>query len=88
MPNDEFPPTDNITDIEADIEQTREELGHTVDALRDKLDVKSRAQHKAGDVKDKAAHFASEAKEKPAIPAGAVAAAVLAVVAVWLWRRR
>lgn len=38
-------------EIESDIERTRAELGDTVDALTQKLDVKSQAQHKAADVK-------------------------------------
>ena len=42
------------TDIESDIENTRAELGQTVDALASKLDVKGRAQDAASDAKEKA----------------------------------
>lgn len=42
-------------EIAADIEQTREHLGATVDALTNKLDVKSRAQDKVADARDRAA---------------------------------
>lgn len=46
-PRDERPGTDaSAAEIEADIARTREQLGHTVEALSDKLDVKSRAQDK------------------------------------------
>lgn len=38
-------------EVEADIARTREELGHTVDELTQKLNVKAQAQHKADEVK-------------------------------------
>ena len=44
-----------IDDIERDIERTRQELGETVSALSDKLDVKSRLREKARATKDAAA---------------------------------
>ncbi len=40
-------------EIEADIARQREQLADTVDALQDKLDVKSRAQAKAHDVQQR-----------------------------------
>lgn len=39
-------------EIEADIEQTREELGDTVEALAAKTDVKGRAKAKAAETKE------------------------------------
>ncbi|WP_205660655.1 DUF3618 domain-containing protein [Amycolatopsis antarctica] len=48
--------------IEADIERTRAELGHTVDALSEKLDVKSQARNKVDDVKQRATEQARTAQ--------------------------
>ena len=45
----------DIEKIQADIEQTRQELGETVDALTAKLDVKGRAKSKLDDTKQRAA---------------------------------
>lgn len=49
-------------EIESDIERTRADLGDTVDALTQKLDVKSQAQHKVQEVKNDAAGRARTAK--------------------------
>jgi hypothetical protein len=65
------------TQIEAEIEETREALGDTVDALATKLDVKSRA-HEA----------VAEAKEKVPVTALVVGAAAAALAITWWWRRR
>jgi Protein of unknown function (DUF3618) len=65
------------TQIQAEIEETREALGETVDALATKLDVKSRA-HEA----------VAEAKEKVPVTALVVAAAAAALAITWWWRRR
>ena len=54
-PNDPAAHADSISEVEADIEQTRDDLGRTVDALKDKFDVKAQAKHKVDDVKDSAA---------------------------------
>jgi hypothetical protein len=67
-------------DIQADIERTREQLGQTVGALAEKLDVKQRAAETAQSVK---------AKAVPAVPiAAVVVAAVAAVTGLAIWRRR
>jgi hypothetical protein len=63
-------------ELERQIEQQREDLAHTVDALQAKLDVKAQAQHKA-----------QEIRRHPAWIGGAVAAAV-AIGALVVWRRR
>ena len=63
-------------ELERQIEQQREDLAHTVDALQAKLDVKAHAQHKA-----------QEIRRHPAWIGGAVAAAV-AIGALVVWRRR
>ena len=45
----------DIEQIQSEIEQTRQELGETVDALTAKLDVKSRARARLDDTKHRAA---------------------------------
>jgi hypothetical protein len=63
-------------ELEQQIQQQREDLAHTVDALQAKLDVKAHAKRKADDVRN-----------NPALLAG-VAAAVVVVTALVVWRRR
>ena len=63
------------SDLEAEIAETREHLGETVDALAAKLDVKGRAQESI-----------ASADKRP-FAAGAVLLAGIAV-AVVLWPRR
>ena len=60
--------------LEAEVEQTREHLAETVDALTDRLDVKSRAQEAV----------AQTDKRRLAVLAGSV---VVAVVGIVLLRR-
>jgi hypothetical protein len=45
-------PDADIDDIQTDIEQTRKELGETVEALSAKMDVKQRAKDKAAETKE------------------------------------
>ena len=46
-------PDAGIEEIQADIDQTRKELGETVEALAAKVDVTGRAKQKASDTKDR-----------------------------------
>lgn len=62
-------------DLEQEIEQTREHLGETVDALAAKLDVKGRAKQTV-----------AEADKRPFAAAGVLAAGV--VLAALLWPRQ
>lgn len=84
-------PDAGIDELQSDIDKTRGELGNTVAALSDKLDVKGRAQDKAVETKEAVvdrAHAATEAaRSKPAVPVAAVVA-VLAVVGLLVWGRR
>jgi hypothetical protein len=67
-------------EIRADIEETREDLGDTVEALAAKTDVKAHAQAKAEEVKQKTA--------EKRVPIAAVGAGIaLAVVAIVIIRR-
>ncbi|MDQ6642480.1 MAG: DUF3618 domain-containing protein [Actinomycetota bacterium] len=70
--------------ITADIEQQRDHLARTVDALHAKLDVKSQAQAKVAEVKDRAT--TDTGAPRPEVIAAA--AAVLAVVIFLIWHRR
>ncbi|MBX7447715.1 DUF3618 domain-containing protein [Mycolicibacterium sp. 3033] len=75
-------PDAGIEELQADIERTRGELGDTVAALSDKMDVKTRTQNRIHEVTD-------HAKAEPAVPVAAVLAAAAAVgLLVWLRRRR
>jgi len=64
-------------EIRADIEETRRELGDTVEELAAKTDVKAKAQEKADEIKQSAAD-----KRVPII-----AGVAIAVVAIILIRR-
>ncbi|MBY0285783.1 MAG: DUF3618 domain-containing protein [Mycobacteriaceae bacterium] len=57
-------PDADIQDIEADAEQTRKELGETIEALADKLDVKGRAKDKASETKEHVVEKAAETKDQ------------------------
>lgn len=84
-------PDAGIAELQADIEQTRSQLGETVGALSDKLDVKTRAQDKATETKeavvDRAQTATAAAKANPAVPVGVILAGVAVIGFLW-WRRR
>jgi hypothetical protein len=76
--------------LRREIEQTRAELGATVEALSHKADVKAKARAKAEQAKTQAREKAelarSQAQQKPQVP---LAAGIgVAIVALWLIRRR
>lgn len=71
--------------IEAEIAAQRAALAGTVDQLSAKLDVKSRAQHKAADLKDRAT--TDTGSPRPEVLAAAASLVAMAIVLVW-WRRR
>jgi len=85
-------PDAGVDDIQADIERTRKELGETVGALSDKLDVKQRAKDKAAETKERVVettHSVGRVATQPKITAPVIAALVVAVLAgVVAWRRR
>ncbi len=64
-------------DIEAEIEQTREELGDTVEALAGKADIKAQAKDRIAQVKDTAQHKKDElgSRAREATPDSAAAGA-------------
>lgn len=61
-----------IEDIEADIEQTRAELGETVEALTAKMDVKERAREKVDETKERARDKVDATKQRVAETADTV----------------
>ena len=71
--------------IEADIERQREELAATVNALHDRLDVKSRAKEKAAELRDRAT--TDSGKPRPEVVAVGVAT-VAGLVGLIVWRSR
>lgn len=74
-----------IDDLQADIEQTRQELGQTVAALSAKLDVKQRARQKALETRDRIATTTQDHQE--AVIAALMGAAILVGLLVWTRRR-
>jgi len=81
-------PDASLEDLQADIEETREELGETARALTHKLDVKARAGDAVAEAKEKVVETTttSDGSVKPALPVTAIAVAAL-VIGVILWRR-
>ena len=72
-------------EIQAEIEQQRERLAGTLDALSEKLDVKSQAQAKVAEVKDRATTDTGRPRTEVLLVGATVV--VVAVALVW-WRRR
>ncbi len=70
--------------IEAEIAAQRARLAGTVDQLGAKLDVKSRARHKAAGLKDRATTASGSLRPEVIAAAGSL----LAMVAVLMWWRR
>jgi hypothetical protein len=78
-------------EIEADIQATRVQLGHTVDQLSHRLDVKSRLKEQVQQGRAQAVHELQETADRmrrqPVIPA-AVAAGMLLVTTLLVVRGR
>lgn len=81
-------PDASLEDLQADIEETRDELGETARALTHHLDVKARAADAVAEAKEKVVETTttSDGSVKPALPVTAIAVAAI-VVGVILWRR-
>jgi hypothetical protein len=94
-PRPEPGPDAGIDDIRTDIDQTRKELGETVEALTAKMDVKERTKEKAAETKERVldrAHAVQHAtiddgRAKLTVPLAAVVVAG-AVAVVWILLRR
>jgi hypothetical protein len=87
-------PDAGIDDIQADIEDTRKELGETVGALSAKLDVKERTKEKVADTKQRVVEKADTLRHtatdnpKRSVPVVALLFIGALTVGVVLWRRR
>jgi hypothetical protein len=85
-------------EIRAEIDQTREELGDTVEALAEKTDVKAQAKAKVEDVKTKVKAAAPESPQEGVQQAqtlvkqnpkpAAIAGVALALFVLWRLLRR
>ena len=93
------PSPDDPEELTAAIEQTREELGRTVEQLVAKTDVKARAQAKASDLTQRAKDATSQVRRQAAAQAGsartyrkpliiAVGMLIAGAVALRIWNRR
>jgi type VI protein secretion system component VasF len=76
-------------ELESQIEEQREQLAGTIDALAAKLDVKSQAQAKVSEAKAAAKERTTtpEGKPRPELLAAGAALVVVVVALVW-WRKR
>ncbi len=76
-------------ELEAQIEEQREQLAGTIDALAAKLDVKAQAQAKVTEAKQAAKEktTTAEGKPRPELLAAGAALVVVVVAIVW-WRKR
>jgi hypothetical protein len=87
-------PDAGIDDIQADIEQTRHDLGQTVEALQAKLDVKERTKEKVLETKERVVDRADTLRHtatdnpKRTVPVVAIALIGALAVAILVWRRR
>ena len=72
-------------EIQAEIEQQREQLAGTLDALSAKLDVKAQAQTKVAEVKDRAT--TDDGRPRTEVLVLGATVVVVAVALVW-WKRR
>jgi len=79
------PTSPTTEELEARIEQQREQLADTVDQLTHKLDVKSQAKERAARVADRAT--TDDGLPRPELIAAATATVLVVGVVVW-WRRR
>jgi Protein of unknown function (DUF3618) len=93
-------PEPEMARLRAEIEQTREQLGETVQALTHKADVPARAREKLHDTRDAAEQKARQVAARAAatlpepvrrrpipVAAGSVFAVLLVILALRLWRR-
>ena len=95
-PRPEPGPDADIDDLQTDIEQTRKDLGETVEALTAKMDVKQRTKDKAADTKEAVldkAHAVQHAtmddgRAKITVPVAALVVVGTTALVWFLLRRR
>jgi ElaB/YqjD/DUF883 family membrane-anchored ribosome-binding protein len=86
-------PDADIDDIQADIEQTRKELGQTVEDLSAKFDVKERTKEKVGETKERVIERADTlrhtATDNPKRTVPVIAVLLIGLtIGILVWRRR
>ena len=82
---------DTPEELRADIEQTREELAQTAQALSDRLDVKQQARLAADSVKGRVREVPAIAAgqwDRNPVPIAAAGATALAALLVLVWKDR
>jgi hypothetical protein len=79
---------DDAQAIRAEIEQTRERLGATVEQLAAKADVKSRVRAQGAELARQVRSRASRVTREQPVPLAAAAAGALAAVFLVIWQRR
>ena len=96
MPDEQTPrpepgPDADVGELRTDIEQTRAELGETINALTDKMDVKAHVQRRVEHAKDaveqQAHHVNQKANEHRRLLLAVVATGI-AVIGIALYVRR
>ena len=75
-------------EIREEIDETREDLGDTVEALAAKTDVKARGKEKADEVKDETAQKVQQGASAARENAPVVIGVVTAIAVAWYLRRR
>ena len=75
-------------ELREEIEETRGELGDTVEQLSAKADVKAQAQAKVDETKHQAQAKAAQVKENPAPVAGIAGGIAALMLLLWIVRRR
>ena len=86
---------DSVSEIQREIEQTREHLGQTVEQLAAKADVKARARAKAGEIRARAqgktAELSNQVRQSQITryrwPLAATGTGLLAIAAGMFWRQ-
>lgn len=81
-------PAVEAEELREEIEETRGELGDTVEQLSEKADVKAQAQAKVDDAKQQAQAKAEQVKENPAPVAGIAGGIAALILLLWIIRRR
>ncbi|MGP3977496.1 DUF3618 domain-containing protein [Streptomyces sp. 8N114] len=73
-------PAPSPEELRAQVEETRRELGETVEALAARADVKAQGRRKAAEFKSKAQRAAKTTRGSPSVPVAAAGAALVALV--------
>ena len=81
-------PAVEAEELREEIEETRADLGDTVEHLSEKADVKAQAQAKVDETKQQAQAKVDQVKENPAPVAGIAGGIAALLLLLWIVRRR